>query len=150
MSSVCTSCGKELQSAPGNSTRALLCTDCERQAASAVTIKPQHPVVSSEGPAKEKLDKSGPGKSGIAHAISEGPSIGAYVMLEEIGRGGMGRVYKAMHSTLRQVRALKVLNKDESRNSRVVARFQREARIVAKLDHPHVVKIYEFEKDSER
>jgi serine/threonine-protein kinase len=86
----------------------------------------------------------------IASALADKPRLGSYVILGELGRGGMGRVYKAMHRTLRQVRALKVLNKEESRNPKVVARFQREARIVAKLDHPHVVKIYEFEKDVDR
>jgi serine/threonine protein kinase len=90
------------------------------------------------------------GSSGVAHALADKPTLGSYIILAEIGRGGMGRVYKGMHKTLRQVRAIKVLNKDESRNSRVVARFQREARIVAKLNHPHIVKIFEFDKDPQK
>jgi serine/threonine-protein kinase len=82
--------------------------------------------------------------------MAQQPSLGIYTIMGELGRGGMGRVYKALHRTLRQVRALKVLSKRESSDPHVLARFQREARIVAALDHPHIVKIFEFEKDSQK
>src|SRR3990172_8902904 len=91
-----------------------------------------------------------PGSSGVGRAILNQPVLGSYVILGELGRGGMGRVYKGVHQTLRQIRALKVLAKSESRDPRVVARFRREARIVAGLDHPNIVKVFEFEQDTER
>src|SRR5262245_35495743 len=143
MSSVCPSCGKEVEGVPGD-TRPAVCADCQRKGASAATIKRQPPAPASPSPVETHRDPVGTGTSGTVQSLSDKPRLGPYIILGEIGRGGMGRVYKALHGTLRQVRALKVLNKDESRNPRVVARFQREARIVAKLDHPHVVKIFEF------
>jgi serine/threonine protein kinase len=147
MSSLCSSCGKEFEGASGD-TRTALCADCQHKGVNAGTSKPRTSV--PPAPVGEPQEQVGPGTTGSSQAVSNKPRLGPYLILAEIGRGGMGRVYKAMHGTLRQVRALKVLNKDESRNPRVVARFQREARIVAKLDHPHVVKIFEFEKDPER
>jgi serine/threonine protein kinase len=114
----------------------------------AATATPK--VVSATRPPSGDATKGDPGASGVAQAISDRPVLGSYTILGELGRGGMGRVYKAVHRTLRQVRALKVLNKSESRNPLVVARFQREARIVAALHHPHIVRIFEFEQDADR
>ncbi len=98
----------------------------------------------------ESLAATDPGASGIRQAIREQPTLGSYTIIGEVGRGGMGRVFKAVHRTLRQVRAIKVLSKNESHDEKVVARFQREARIVAALDHPHIVKLFEFEQEPQR
>jgi serine/threonine protein kinase len=148
MSSACRICGKDLKDVSGNA-GVTCCADCEPKVDTEVKQK-MHADAATSSSVHRQPKQSEPVTSGIGQAISDKPRLGPYVILAEVGRGGMGRVYKAMHRTLRQIRALKVLNKDESRNPKVVARFQREARIVAKLDHPHVVRIFEFEKDPEK
>lgn len=64
-------------------------------------------------------------------------------VLERIGRGGMGSVYKGHHLSLDRPVAIKVLNVDLSVDEKFVKFFQREARLTAKLDHPNVVQIYD-------
>jgi WD40 repeat protein len=71
------------------------------------------------------------------------PSISGYEVLEEIGRGGMGVVYKARHLKLRRFVALKVLLPELSQSSEKIARFHIEANAVARLQHPNIVQIFE-------
>lgn len=71
--------------------------------------------------------------------------IGRYEILEEIGRGGMGVVYKARHIDLGHIVALKIINAENAKNKELIERFKREARAVAKLSgHPNVVAIHDF------
>jgi serine/threonine-protein kinase len=77
------------------------------------------------------------------------PMIGRQVrdlrILERIGRGGMGAVYKAEHVLLREIRALKVIRAERfGAVPQALERFQREARIAVRLRHPHLVFIYDF------
>src|SRR5947209_6777062 len=65
--------------------------------------------------------------------------VGAYVILERLGSGGMGNVFKARHKKLRRVVALKVIHSDKLENRALVKRFQREILVAAKLDHPNIV-----------
>lgn len=74
-------------------------------------------------------------------------SIGRYVILEKLGAGSMGRVYKAKHRMMDRISALKIIAPEISNNERVVARFQREMRLVGKLDHPNVVRAFDADKD---
>jgi serine/threonine protein kinase len=79
-----------------------------------------------------------------AEALYQGKAkdllIGPYVVLDRIGGGGMGSVYKAVHRQLRVVAALKVLHPSYLRRKRsVVERFQREAEALARLNHPNIV-----------
>jgi serine/threonine protein kinase len=143
---VCPHCRTQVEAKAGPK-GTLVCANCAQPIPKAAPAKPKAVAAT---PPTGAVTKPDPGASGIGQAISDKPSLGAYTILGELGRGGMGRVYKAVHKTLRQVRALKVLNKNESRHPNVVARFQREARIVAALDHPHIVKIFEFDQDAER
>ncbi len=64
-----------------------------------------------------------------------------YDLLEEVGRGGMGVVFKARHKSLDRIVALKVLRSDGTGEER--KRFDREARAVARLQHPNIVQVYE-------
>jgi serine/threonine protein kinase len=71
--------------------------------------------------------------------------LGAYVVRDQVGQGGMGAVYLAQHETLRRPVALKVLQPTEKGPlSKVnVGRFLREARAAAALDHPNIVRIFD-------
>jgi len=71
------------------------------------------------------------------------PQIGGYTLLGELGRGGMGTVYKARHEKLKRVVALKMIAVDPDENPHFLARFQAEAEAVARLHHPNIVQIYE-------
>src|SRR5450755_2776720 len=75
-----------------------------------------------------------------------GETLGHYHILGKIGAGGMGEVYRARDSKLGREVALKVLPPDMARDPERLARFQREARAVAALNHPHIVTIYSVEE----
>lgn len=66
--------------------------------------------------------------------------LGQYQLLSKLGEGGMGTVYKALHTRLDKVVALKLLPRDRVRNADAIARFEREMKAVGKLDHPHIVR----------
>ncbi len=75
-----------------------------------------------------------------------GLAVGKYVILDRLGSGSMGRVYKANHLLMGRVVALKVIAPEISSNSRVVARFRREMKLVGRLDHPNVVRAYDADQ----
>jgi serine/threonine protein kinase len=65
-------------------------------------------------------------------------------MLELLGQGGMGAVYKARQSKLDRIVAVKVLPQDWGKDSAFAERFAREAKALAKLNHPHIVAVHDF------
>ena len=73
--------------------------------------------------------------------------IGAYEVVSELGRGGMGVVYLARDPRLERPVALKVLSPELSRNREWSARFTREARLLASLNHPNIAIIHSLESD---
>lgn len=73
-----------------------------------------------------------------------GENVGPYRIIGQLGQGGMATVYKAYHAALDRYVALKVLHPDLDNDPTFAARFQREARLVAKLEHPHIVPIHDF------
>jgi serine/threonine protein kinase len=76
--------------------------------------------------------------------FSAGENVGPYRVVEQLGQGGMASVFKAYHPALDRYVALKVLHPAFMEDPNFLARFQREARVVAKLDHPNIVPIYDF------
>src|SRR5690606_9394929 len=66
--------------------------------------------------------------------------LGPYVLLERLGEGGMGVVYKARNWKLDRLAAVKVIRADRLENSEAVRRGQRESRAAAALDHPNIVR----------
>ena len=77
---------------------------------------------------------------------SHGLLVGKYVILDRLGSGSMGRVYKAHHQLMGRVVALKIIAPEIVTNERVVARFQREMRLVGRLDHPNVVRAFDADQ----
>jgi eukaryotic-like serine/threonine-protein kinase len=75
--------------------------------------------------------------------------IGRYEIVEEIGRGAMGVVYRAHDPNLDIDLALKVLRKDRTGNEPFVRRFMAEARALGRLDHPEIVRVFNVERDGE-
>ncbi len=72
-----------------------------------------------------------------------GQSLGGYLLEEEIGRGSMGMVYRGRQIALGREVAIKVLPRALARDASYVARFIREAQIIAGLNHPNIVQIYD-------
>jgi len=72
--------------------------------------------------------------------------LGNYVVLDEIGAGGMGKVFKARHRQMDRIVALKVLADDAQESPDLVARFRREVRAAAKLSHPRIVTAYDADE----
>lgn len=76
--------------------------------------------------------------------FNPGENVGPYRIIEQLGQGGMASVVKAYHPALDRYVALKVLHPAFLEDPNFLARFQREARVVAKLEHPNIVPVYDF------
>lgn len=74
-----------------------------------------------------------------------GTKLGPYEIREALGEGGMATVYRAYHPPTDRVVAVKVIRASFVDDPETVARFQREARIIAKLEHPHLLPVYDFD-----
>jgi serine/threonine-protein kinase len=81
-------------------------------------------------------------------ALPAGTLIGPYRLEGELGRGGMGTVYRATQLSLDRQVALKVLHPKRTQDARALESFQREARIAAALDHQNLVPIYDVGQDN--
>ncbi len=79
-------------------------------------------------------------------ALSAGTHLGPYEILSPLGAGGMGEVYLAKDSKLDRQVAIKVLPESMTRDVERVARFEREAKLLASLNHPNIAAIYGFEE----
>ena len=78
--------------------------------------------------------------------IEPGASLGRYRLLERIGTGGMGVVWKALDTRLRREVAIKLLPGEPEADSKALAAFEHEARAVAALNHPNIVTIHSVEE----
>ena len=78
-----------------------------------------------------------------------GKQIGKYRLVEKLGQGGMAQVYKAYQPDLDRYVAIKVLHPHLTGDEDFATRFRREARAVAAIEHPHIVRIYDFDSDED-
>ncbi len=78
--------------------------------------------------------------------LTPGTHIGSYEVIAPLGAGGMGEVYRATDSRLKRAVALKVLPDEVARDPERLARFEREAHVLASLNHPHIGSIYGIEE----
>ena len=78
-------------------------------------------------------------------ALALGTRLGTYEIIAPIGAGGMGEVYRARDTKLNRDVALKILPDAFALDGDRIARFRREAQVLATLNHPHIAAIYGFE-----
>ena len=83
-------------------------------------------------------------------SFNVGENVGPYRIVEQLGQGGMATVYKAYHAALDRYVALKALHPAFGEDPNFEARFQREARLVAKLEHPNIVPVYDYAEHEHR
>jgi serine/threonine protein kinase/tetratricopeptide (TPR) repeat protein len=78
-----------------------------------------------------------------------GRTLGHYRVVEKIGEGGMGEVYRAHDERLERNVAIKVIHEAVAQDADRLARFEREAKAVAKLDHPNILEIFDFDAEGD-
>jgi len=83
----------------------------------------------------------------IAAGKYKGFVLGSYVILDRVGSGGMGQVFLAEHAEMRRLVALKVLSTPVTEEPLARERFLREARAAAALDHPHIIKVFDLNRE---
>jgi eukaryotic-like serine/threonine-protein kinase len=83
-------------------------------------------------------------------SLAAGTKLGPYEILSPLGAGGMGEVYRARDTKLGREVALKVLPQAFAADADRMARFQREAQVLASLNHPNIAAIYGLEDSSAR
>lgn len=123
----CPRCGEQYESA----TRF-----CTRDGQNLLDVIEQTPAPISETTVKRKSSEEDPM---IGRVIA-----GRYRLIEKLGQGGMGAVYKGQHVKINRLTAIKVLTSELVSNQEFIARFQREAEMASQIDHPNAVAIYDF------
>lgn len=78
------------------------------------------------------------------HSLQKGQHLGAYLILDHLGSGGMGEVYLAQDSRLDRTVALKILAPEVAADERRMQRFRQEAKVTSSLNQPNILTIYEF------
>src|SRR5262245_37687458 len=114
------------------------CSACQQTLAA---LSPDRPTEGWQPPPEPENDL--PGKARLPDELRQHPR---YRVKGVLGRGGMGTVYKAEHRLLERPVVLKVIRPDLVQSEQAVQRFQREAKLAARLSHPNVVAVYEAEE----
>jgi serine/threonine protein kinase len=95
-----------------------------------------------------RSERSGDSRAGVSSDRPVPERLGDYQLGEILGRGGMGIVYRAWHTRLGQVRALKVLRPERAGDRRAIERFQREMTILGGLEHPNLVRAFDAREEA--
>jgi serine/threonine protein kinase len=74
-----------------------------------------------------------------------GQRLGSYELVEEIGKGGMATVFRAHQPSVNRDVAIKLIRQSIADSPEAVQRFQREARLIARLEHIHILPVYDFD-----
>ena len=119
------------------------CGDDEELRAKLLGLLEAHDRAGLEAP-------DGEGPTRVPTPGLSGVTIGDYRVLEPIGEGGMGRVYRAFDVRLERYVALKTLPEELARDERWVARFKREARVLASVSHANIAAIYDVATHEDR
>src|SRR5262252_7977805 len=82
-------------------------------------------------------------------ALTIGTQLGSHEIVALLGKGGMGEVYRARDLKLKREVAIKILPEEFSRDADRVKRFQREAEVLASLNHPNIANIYHLEEQND-
>src|ERR1700687_3867099 len=82
-------------------------------------------------------------------SLAAGTRLGPYEILTPLGAGGMGEVYKARDTRLNRTVAIKVLPEHLSQKPQLRERFEREARAVSSLNHPHICTLHDVGKQGD-
>ncbi len=127
----CPQCQRSL---PANAPEGL-CPQCLLKAAAFPTSAPSEP---------QPVATSGTGVVDIGNAAEVAKRLPQFEILEMLGRGGMGVVYKARQLNLDRVVALKILPPVDAMSADFIERFRREARSLGKLSHPNIVAVHDF------
>jgi WD40 repeat protein/tRNA A-37 threonylcarbamoyl transferase component Bud32 len=140
MSTACAQCGGRISSPDG------FCSDCLKRVALQESELVEEAAAGEvndllPGPLQRKSGSGAGGSGGFGR--TNGESWGDYQLLEPIGRGAMGTVFKARQVRLNRLVALKRINHGRRASAQERLRFLREAEAAARLQHPHIVTLYE-------
>lgn len=111
-----------------------------RSAAKSDPVESEPELVDALSAIRRLRSPGGTGSAGTDPTTSALPEVANYRLLEKLGEGGMGTVYRAIHLRLEKTVALKIMKCDRSANPQAVSRFEREMRAIGRLEHHHIVR----------